>query len=164
MRRHNLLICALLLAGTAHGLPEDRSKPIELEADSAEYDQTSGQSVYRGNVVVIQGTMRMTADEARVYMSDDGEFQRMEADGAPATFRYQPSVDKPEISGVGRKIEYQAAQGLVTVTGNAHFTQGGDEFTGQLVVYDVNTETVRADGQGERVRFTIQPKPGEGNP
>ena len=44
MRRHNLLICALLLAGTAHGLPEDRSKPIELEADSAEYAKTPAPS------------------------------------------------------------------------------------------------------------------------
>lgn len=153
-----MLALLLLLPTAASALPEDRDQPIELEADSAEYDQRTGISVYRGNVVVNQGTMRMTADVARLFVSTEGTFERMEAEGAPATFRYQPSLDRPEINGVGRRVDYVAADGKVVVSGQARFVQGGDEFTGERVEYDIADDTVRADGGEGRVRFLIQPR------
>jgi lipopolysaccharide export system protein LptA len=83
----------------------------------------------------------------------------MEAVGKPTQFRYQPTVDKPRIDGIGNTIQYNAITAKVIVTGDAKFTQGGDVFTGQRIEYDLTSDVVRADG-GEkgRIQFIIQPK------
>ena len=164
MRLRCLSVLALSLGCgvslSAHALPEDRQQPINLEASSAEYDQKSGTSTYLGNVVVTQGTMRLTADVGKVFLNDKGEVQRMEATGKPATFRYRPSADKPEIDGVGQKIEYDTVAGRVIVSGGAKFVQGQDIFSGDRVEYDVVQDKVKAtSAEGKRVRFVIQPKP-----
>lgn len=156
----NLILLATLLPSLAIGLPEDRNKPIQLEADSAQFDQNSGISTYQGNVIVTQGTMRLTADVARIYIQN-GEFRRMEAEGKPTTFRYQPSAGKEPINGQGRRIEYDVNAAKVIVSDNARFTQGKDVFTGDRVEYNLSNDLVTANSrEGNRVRITIQPKAG----
>lgn len=145
-------------ASLVQALPEDRDKPIQIEADSAELDQNAGVITYTGNVVVVQGTMRLVADTGKIFLVE-GEFQRMEATGNPTTFRYQPDVDKEVIDGEGRRVEYNVETGLVTVTDNARFTQGQDEFNGDYIEYDLSTDIIRADSKdGGRIRLVIQPK------
>jgi lipopolysaccharide export system protein LptA len=153
-----LLSGILMIPVSSQALPEDREQPINLEADSASFDQNTGISIYEGNVVVTQGSMYLAADKATVYI-EGGEFQRMEAVGSPSRFRYKPTHDKPQIDGVGNRVQYNAVTAKVIVSGSAKFTQGGDSFTGQRIEYDLTSDVVKADGgeQG-RIQFIIQPK------
>ncbi len=148
-----------LVLSLASALPEDRDQPIQLEASRGQLDQKSGVSVYEGNVVISQGSMRLTADTATIHVKDGG-FQRMEATGNPATLRYKPAVDKPEIQGTSRRVEYDVASAKVTMSGGARLTQGRDVFTGERVEYDLKNDVVRARGAGAngRIQFTIQPR------
>jgi lipopolysaccharide export system protein LptA len=148
-----------LAAPLASALPEDRTQPIQLEANRGQLDQKTGVSVYEGNVVISQGSMRLTADTATIHVRDGG-FQRMEATGNPATLRYQPAVDKPEIRGTSRRVEYDVASARVTMSGGARLTQGRDTFTGDRIEYDLREDVVRARGAGAngRIQFTIQPQ------
>lgn len=152
--RSVLTLSLLLLPLIAAALPEDREQPITLEADSAQYDQNTGKSTYQGNVVVTQGSMHLEAAQATVIFKD-GSATRMEATGKPARFSYRPKRDKPPIQGVGNKVVYNVAEAKVVVTGAAQFTQGGDEFKGERIEYDLSRDLVSADGG--RVRFIIQP-------
>ena len=153
-----LLALQLSVTAPALALPEDRQQPINLKADSASFDQRSGVSIYQGNVEVSQGTMYLAADQATVYFSADGEFQRMEAAGRPSRFRYQPTRSKPVINGVGNAIEYSAVKGEVVVSGDARFTQGDDVFKGDRIRYDLNKDVVYADSdQGKRIEITLTP-------
>ena len=157
----SLLLILLLAPGmiAAHALPEDREQPIRLQADRASFDQREGLSTYEGNVEVSQGSMYLGADQATVHFDADGRFQRMEASGNPARFRYRPRRDRPPINGTGQRIEYDTASGQVVVSGSAHFVQGGDEFTGDRIVYDLNQDLVNASSeQGRRIEFIIQPR------
>lgn len=152
-----LSLC-LLIPSIVFGLPEDKDQPIELEADRAQYDQKTGVSTYQGNVIVIQGSMRLTSDIMTVY-TKDGAVQAIKATGNPATFRYLPTVDSEEVNGVGQQVDYDALKGVIVVTESARFTQGQDVFTGERVEYDINTDVVKAGGgDGDRVKFIIQPK------
>lgn len=140
------------------GLPEDREKPIQLEANRAQLDQKTGTSIYEGDVVITQGSMRLTANTVTIY-TRDGTFQRMEAVGNPATLRYKPAVDKPEMNGVSQRVDYDAVAAKVVMTTNARITQGQDVFTGNRIEYDLGTDVVKARGkEGGRVQFTIQPR------
>ena len=154
------LVVALALAPPlAAALPEDRNQPIQLEASRGQLDQKTGISVYEGNVVITQGSMRLTADTVTIYVKDNN-FQRMEATGAPANLRYRPTADKPEIQGASQRVEYDVAGAKVIMSGNARLTQGQDVFTGDRVEYDLKSDVVRARGAGNngRIQFTIQPR------
>ncbi|MFO1359301.1 lipopolysaccharide transport periplasmic protein LptA [Plasticicumulans sp.] len=156
-----LLACAL----SAQALPEDRQQPVNLVADRAEMNQQTGVATYEGNVIVTQGTMRLTGDKVVVY-TQEGELQRMESFGKPTTFKQKPAADKEEILGESLKLEYDARTGIVIATGKAKITQVKDTFTGDRIEYDVNKDLVKARG-GEsagRVQIILQPKPEGGTP
>ena len=160
--RHNtvFILSLLLIPAPLSGLPEDRNQPIQLEADRAQLDQKTGISVYQGNVVITQGSMRLTADTVTVYLRD-GNFQRMEAVGKPATLRYKPAANKAEMNGVSKRVEYDATNAQVVMTTNAKITQGQDVFSGDRIEYNLKEDLVKAQGtaEGGRIQFTLQPKP-----
>lgn len=157
----SLAVCAL----AAHALPEDRQQPVNLVADRAEMNQQTGVGTYEGNVIVTQGTMRLTGDKVVVY-TKDGELQRMESFGKPTTFKQKPAADKEEIFGESLKLDYDAQTGIVVATGKAKITQVQDTFTGDRIEYDVNKDLVKARGgaSAERVQIIMQPKPDGGAP
>ncbi|KAB2926893.1 MAG: lipopolysaccharide transport periplasmic protein LptA [Candidatus Contendobacter sp.] len=154
------LAAALALAPPlVAALPEDRAQPIHLEANRGQLDQKTGVSVYEGNVIITQGSMRLTADTVTIHVKDNN-FQRMEATGAPVNLRYRPTADKPEIQGASQRVEYDVAGAKVIMSGGAKLTQGQDTFTGERVEYDLKGDVVRARGAGDngRIQFTIQPQ------
>lgn len=148
-----------LAASLAVALPEDRNQPIHLEAGRGQLDQKTGISVYEGNVTISQGSMRLTADTATIYVKDSS-FQRMDATGNPASLRYKSAADKPEIQGTSKRVEYDVASGKVIMTGTVRVVQGQDVFNGERLEYDLKDDVIRAKGAGEngRIQFTIQPK------
>jgi lipopolysaccharide export system protein LptA len=154
-----LFLSLLATPITLLALPDDRNQPIQLEADRAQLDQRTGISVYQGNVVITQGSMRLTADNVTIYLQD-GNFQRMEAVGKPVTLRYKPAVNTEEINGVSKRVEYNAITAQVVMTTNAKITQGQDIFIGDRIEYDLKEDLVKAQGtpEGGRIQFILQPK------
>lgn len=157
--KFGLAAALALVAPTGAALPEDRDQPINLEASRGQLDQKTGVSVYEGNVIITQGSMRLTADTVTIYVKDDN-FQRMEAVGTPVNLRYRPTADKPEIQGTSQRVEYDVVGAKVIMSGGARLTQGQDVFTGDRIEYDLKGDVVRARGAGEsgRIQFTIQPR------
>ncbi|QQS54450.1 MAG: lipopolysaccharide transport periplasmic protein LptA [Candidatus Competibacteraceae bacterium] len=158
-RKFGLALALALVASSAAALPEDREQPIHLEASRGQLDQKTGVSVYEGNVVISQGSMRLTADTATIHVKDSS-FERMEAVGKPVNLRYKPAVDKPEILGTSQRVEYNVGSAKVVMSGNARLVQGQDVFAGDRVEYDLKGDVVRARGAGTngRIQFTIQPR------
>ena len=147
-------VLGLLWSVLAQGLEDDRDKPIQLEADRARLDQKSGVSVYEGNVMITQGSMRLAADTVTVYV-ENGVFQRMEAQGSPAKFQVKPAPEKADIHGEGRQINYDAANNKLIITTNAKVTQERAVFKGGRIEYDLLKDQVNAKGAGEGGRIQI---------
>jgi len=59
-------------------IPDDRSQPIQLEASRGQLDQKTGISVYEGNVVITQGSMRLAADRHSHHLHQG---QQLSTDG-----------------------------------------------------------------------------------
>lgn len=152
-------VALTLVTSSVTALPDDRSQPIQLEASRGQLDQKTGISVYEGNVVITQGSMRLVADTATIYIKDNN-FQRMDAAGNPANLRYKSALDKPEIQGTSKRVEYDVASAKVIMSGGVRVVQGQDVFTGDRLEYDLKEDVIRAKGAGEngRIQFTIQPK------
>ncbi|WVM87779.1 LptA/OstA family protein [Halopseudomonas pachastrellae] len=80
MRCVNSLLALTLLAGCAThalALPSDSSQPIRIQADSATLDDKRNTAVYTGNVIITQGSMRLTGGRVTLSTNANGELNTM---------------------------------------------------------------------------------------
>ena len=155
-----VFLAAILTAGslqTAHALDSDRNQPISIEADQGSLDQKNQVTVFSGNVQIKQGSLQMKAQSVRVSQDRSGN-QTMLATGSPVYFRQQLA------EGWGNRAEYNSAQHLVKLIGNAKVQRGGDLAQGEAISYNMKTEVYTVLGgnavgnkNGRRVKVIIQP-------
>ncbi|WP_153766617.1 lipopolysaccharide transport periplasmic protein LptA [Endozoicomonas sp. OPT23] len=158
----NLLLSLLLIVPTVvSALPTDRNKPIEIESNTADIDNNKGVSVYKGDVVMTQGTTRITGDKVTVY-SINNEVNRIVAEGDKQRAYYQEEQanKKGLLQAWGHTIDYGIKGDKVHLLKNAQLKQQGDTFKGERIDYDLKQQTVNAQGskQKGRVQMVIQPK------
>ncbi|NBT31609.1 MAG: lipopolysaccharide transport periplasmic protein LptA, partial [Rhodobacteraceae bacterium] len=67
---------------TLGGINADPRAPVEVTADSLTVDQNTKSAVFAGNVVIGQGTMRISAGQVRViYDNGSGDIGQLLASG-----------------------------------------------------------------------------------
>ena len=169
IHKFNLLLVGLLLAADAAALATDSEQPIEIQADFAELDDQEGKTVYVGNVVVIQGSIKMTGDKLKVNFSEERDLEDVFIEGRPAYFKQTPDNGE-DVEGEGLLIEYHAQKSLLHLMQKARLTQGKRVFEGDRINYDTGKSIITAraspkmpDATGDseprnRVRIIIPPK------
>jgi lipopolysaccharide export system protein LptA len=154
------LFSVLLFCITPVGAARNTNLPVEITADTAEYDEKAATVTYIGNVLVVQGTAELRCARLTLHQPEGGP-QRIVAEGNPVKFHQPPEDGMREIDGRADRAEYDLDQRLLTLIGNAELLQQGDSVTSDRIVYDMASATVRAgaaaDG-AERVRTVIQPR------
>jgi lipopolysaccharide transport protein LptA len=186
---------AAVLAGAAAA--QQRSQlPIQLDAASSDVDYKSNRVRFR-DVKISQGDTTVQAERAEatgldfedsrwVFEGDvrirvepqgalrsaraivefrDNRIERATITGTPAEFEQQ----RPDVTARGRAgaIEYVFADGTVRLSENAWLTDGRNEITGPVLVYNIHQQRVQAAGEpgrNERVRITINPNQDEREP
>lgn len=155
VKRLSLLVLMLLCA-PLQALESDRSQPIELTADSVDIDEGKGLSIYRGDVDLRQGSMRVLADVVTVYQKERKPSQIV-AEGRPVKFRQQ-SEEGP-VRGEARRVEYAVGSENLVLIGDAVLMQNNDTMRSDRIVYDRVKSVVKAGAaaQGkQRVRISIE--------
>lgn len=156
-------LCAVLLALPAYAEKADRSKPVNLEADTVTLDDIKKVSVYQGNVILSQGTFTLRADRVQVSQNANG-IDKISASGRPAAFRQKVDGREEFIEGFSDRIEFDNANSQLELIGQAQLRRGGDELRGAQISYNSNTEFYKVVGQPDaktpsgRVRAVIRPK------
>ncbi len=149
----------------------DRNKPIHLEADRATVEDINRRdstrvSVFTGNVILTQGTMRINADKM-ILKEDINGFRYATAIGNLVKFRQKRDGIDEYIEGWSRRVEYDSKQDKIELFKNARLKRGEDEVNGDYISYNMNTEFFQVNGRNERntvkdadsrVRIIIQPK------
>lgn len=142
----------------ANALPSDAQQPIRLLADKASYSERTGVTSYSGNVTITQGTLKLAADNITVNLSDGRSIQSAIATGRPATMQQVVTKEKGLAKGQANKIDYNAQNGIVTLTGNAKLTQNGASFAGNVIRYSLKVGDVEATAGGsQRVELIFPP-------
>lgn len=163
-----LLLCGFAVsAGPAMAEKADRSKPVQLEADSVRMDDASKTAVYLGHVILTQGTMSIWADRIDVRQDAQGMASGV-ATGQLVHFRQKMDGRDEYMEGEASRLEYDARTELVKLIGSAHLKQGQDELRGAVITYDLRTERYQAQGSPEtggkgRVHAVIQPRNKDAN-
>ena len=161
------LLLSLVVSSTAFSLPEDQTKPIELEADQAKLNNKTGVSEYTGNVIIIQGTAKLNADRVLLY-SENNEVTRMEAFGEPAKYQQILNIGEDPTHIEGQKLDLKVKENIALVTGNGKVFRGKDILTGNKITYSLDTGELKASRQeptngsaeenNSRVKFIINPQ------
>ncbi len=162
------LISALSLAFSINAFSEsaDRSKPIELEADSVIVDDAKKTSTYVGKVILTQGTLVIHADKL-VVREDKSGFQNSTSTGNPTTFKQKLEGKNEYMQGSARRIEYDGRVDKVQLYTKAWVKRGEDIVYGDYISYDANAEYAEVIGgkktesggsSSGRVKAIIQPK------
>ena len=136
------------------------AEPINIEANNARIIEKEGKSIYSGNVVLLQGATRVTADKLTV-LSRDGKLFSITAEGKPVTYVQKNQPKSADITAQAEQVNYFAEEKRVVLLNNAKLTQGRTVFSGNRIEYNAETEVVTAN-QSEsgktRVQVIIHPE------
>lgn len=151
-----------LAASDVWALASDVEQPIEIEADFAELDDAAGRTIYSGNVVVVQGSVRMTGDRLTANFDDNRTLVDVYLIGKPAYFKQTPDGGKQDIEGEGLQIEYHQKKHLLHLIDQARLTQGERVFEGYRINYDTARSIITGRGEdpGRKATGTAASKPG----
>lgn len=145
-------------SSTSWALPSDRDQPIRVQADSAELDDKQGVAVYRGSVVITQGSLKITGDTVTLTQNQTGDLEVFTAVGKPAYYEQQPSTDKQIVKAYGLTIQYYATNERIVLIDQAKVIQQGNTFEGEKIVYDTQRQIVNAGRAGGTAISSPQPR------
>ena len=158
-----LLLLVLALAACPSGagaLSTDREQPVRIDANSASLDDRKRIATYRGDVVIVQGSLRITADVVTMHFDESYDLERLVAEGEPARFEQRLDAG-PAQKGQAARIEYRVEDGTMLFTGRAQIAQGEFRMKAERIDYDASTGAIEgasgAAGAGTgRVTITLK--------
>jgi lipopolysaccharide export system protein LptA len=158
-----LFAAIALLAIPAAAEKADREKEIVVNADHLYADDAKKTSTFEGNVVVTQGTMRMTA--AKVTVREDPQHHKVYvANGNPVTFRQKLDNSDEWVEGYAERAEFDDRNDVLRLYDNARVKRDQNEITGNYISYDMRKELAEVTGAppgapatGSRVKAVILP-------
>jgi lipopolysaccharide transport protein LptA len=112
-----------------------------------------------------QGTMRICGNEIRLEQADDGSLKKVTATGAPVRFQQQVEADQELSYLSGQVLVFDNTGQLLTVDGDAEFSQAGNVLTHDHIEYDLESGRVSANSSndGERGQMMVSPQPNTSN-
>ena len=167
------ILAMMLLSTNAFADKADRTKPINLEAKRGTIDEANKIRTMEGDVILVQGTMRITAERMVVKEDATGNISA-QAFGPAAgqmTFRQKREGFNDFIDGVADRAEFDDKASTLKLFGRARLTSGGDVAQGEYIYFNTASEvyairnTASEDKPGavstdssSRVKITIQPR------
>jgi len=140
-----LLTAALACVPAAQAERADREKEIVVGADRLSLDDAKRTSTFEGNVVITQGTMRMTA--AKVTVREDKDRHKYYiAQGAPVTFRQKRDKVDEWIEGFAERAEFDDRNDVLKLFNKARVLSNQNEIIGDIITYDMRGEVAEVTG------------------
>ena len=152
-------LCAalVLLSAPAHALKNDRKQPLDVAADRSESSVDGSTTTLTGNVEIRQGSLQASAAKADVTQAD-GAVSRVVLTGNPARLSQQLDGGQGQMDGLASRIDYELNADRITLQGGVRLVRPQGVMESEKVIYRVDSGQLDAGGDGNRVKFRIQPK------
>lgn len=156
---------ALLCASQPHAAEKAKQDelPVEVNADSLEVLQNDQKAIFRGNVIAVQGDMRLKSDMMIVHYrkkdeaAKEAEAKPVEASATPADATKANTITKletegnvvlstPEESASGKTGLYDVETKKIYLNGDVVLTREQNILKGEKLVYDLTTGHSTLDG------------------
>ena len=128
--------------GTALGGGQvDPEAPVEVESDELKVNQTDGTAEFLGNVVIVQGEMRLAAPRVLVVYDESGErISRLQATGGVTLVSGEDAAE-------AERADYDIDNGNVVMQGEVLLVQGNSTLTSQKMTVNLQTGQAQMDGR-----------------
>jgi len=152
-----LTLCTWLwVVNNAYARTDDGEKPIHITADSAELNEKSGVSIYRGDVKMVQGTTILHGDIITVYTAND-EVEKMVSVGNLATYE-ETTDDGDVVYAESEEMIYNSAEKKIELFRRGKITQVGNVIRSDYILYLTEEGLIDTGTKKDRIEITIQPK------
>ena len=136
---------------------EGRATRMELEDSTWQFS---------GNVIINIGAGRIECDSADLFF-DDFRLQRAVVTGSPAIYDLRRAGSDDVTHGEAGRLQYDVDAGIIEFSEQATITEGGNQISSNMLVYNIAEQRIKADSSGVedgRVRITYTPTNGIDNP
>lgn len=163
---NTLTILLLSLYQPAFALENDKSELIEIHSDTAEFNEGKGTAIYRGKVILEQGSLKINSHSLIIFNGENG-VSKVLAEGSPAYYEQVIDIEKPPVKAHSKKIIYLPQEESISLEGSAKLEQGENKFEGEHIHYDLKKHILNAKGKvddtenssssSSRVKMVIPP-------
>ena len=153
------LVIALALLPSASNSAAPNN--IQIEGDSAVFDQASKTITYAGSVTATQGNLVIEGDKLTVALIAD-DVDTIRTTGSPAKFSLRDVRGDANLEQADRlkasalTIVFAPATRQLQLLGNATLRQGGNIIRSKEIIYNVDAQQIRASGDSKRVRMEFE--------
>ncbi len=158
-RNSMIIFSGLRLTQGRIRIEADEGRATRMELEDATW-------TFAGNVSIDIGSGRIECDAAELMFD---EFQLKEAivTGSPAVYNLQrPGSEEATHAEAGR-LHYDVDAGVIEFSDSATITEGGNQISSNVLVYNVAEQRISAESSGDedgRVRITYTPTNGAAEP
>ncbi|MCY4051264.1 MAG: lipopolysaccharide transport periplasmic protein LptA [Gammaproteobacteria bacterium] len=136
-----IAILTVLMAHTGVAQNTVSDQPLLLNADYIELDFSTGERLYRGNVILTQGDVIMECDEMTTMYDDDDELLHALCIGDPGIFKKQPQQNSQEaLTGSAVNITYDRKNNQILLLNEAKLERGRIFVKGYQISHNLITE------------------------
>lgn len=155
-----VLLTCLLVAAPALAKETDRDQQVDIHSQSFTGSQDEGKMTLLRDVVITQGTLKVSGAKAVAYFDKDNQVDRVVVDGSPAKMQQQLDGDAGMMYAHAKNIDYQVGKDTAILTGNAYVKQSGrGQFQGDRLIYNTKTGKITGQSNGDnRVHLILQPR------
>lgn len=128
-------------------IQQNSGLPVEVTAENLSVDQTSGRAVFSENVIIIQGEMRLSADEVTVIYDNAARvIAQIQAVGNVILISGDDAAES-------ERADYNVDDGTIVMTGSVLVAQGPSALTADSMTVRLQDGTAQMSG---RVRTVLQ--------
>jgi lipopolysaccharide transport protein LptA len=138
---------------------------ISIQADEGRATRMELEDSYwhfSGNVVIDVGTGRIQCDSAELYF-DEFRLRNAIVTGSPAIYDLRRAGTDDVTHAEAGRLDYNLDTGIIRFSQEATITEGGNQITSNVLVYNIAEQRINADSAGAedgRVRITYTPANG----
>jgi lipopolysaccharide export system protein LptA len=154
-----LIIGMMMYSLSANALQSDYDQPINVSSVSQHAQMKSNTITFTDDVLLTQGTIKITGDKLTVIRGQQANQEVMIAEGQVATF-YQTQDDGKPFDAEANTIHYDVAKSKITLTGNAQVKQLDSQINGSKIIYFLETEELLVESDKasqQRVKTVFLP-------
>lgn len=159
----SVIFSALFASFNTLAKTADENAPLHIEADQLEIHDKDNFSIYKGNVIINKGSLKITGDKI-VIKNKNAKLNSIHISGSPATFYQLNDLDEA-ITAESKVMDYQAQTGMLELKDNAKLIKNKNHFSSEHIIYNTLEDIVKAGNKNSdatqkppRVKITIYPE------
>ena len=136
---------------------------VHITADTLDALPGQKQVIYRGNVLAVREDMRVNCNSLTADYDEQKKLKRLTCTGNVHMHQAASPPQHEEREAWGDLAVFENDSGVLTVTGSPHGRDGANRMKGEKVLFDTNTDHLRAEGsKGHPVETWIETPPDKG--